>query len=132
MDYSFWKGSGRHRHVIRQTIAVISNKRYELPSFVLAPENFFARIAQRFGVQDIDFADYPRFSGTFKLQGDDEAAVRALFTPAVIEELELHPDITLEGRGGNLLIFRFKKRVKPEDFPGFHDEAQQLAQLFLP
>ena len=132
MDYSFWKGSGKHRHVIRQTLALISDKRYELPSFVLAPENFFSRFKENFGAQDIDFEAFPNFSQMFNLRGDDEAAVRALFTPAIIRELERHPGITLEGRAGNLLIFRFKKRVKPENFPRFLEEAQQLAQLFLP
>jgi hypothetical protein len=132
MDYSFEEGSGKGRRAFRHTLAVISDKRMELPAFVLAPQKIFSRIAQRFGAHDIDFDGFPRFNGTFKLQGDDEAAVRSLFTPVVIEELERHPDITLEGRAGNLLIFRYKKRVKPENFPRFHEEAQQLAQLFSP
>jgi hypothetical protein len=39
MDYSFEEGSGKGGRLFRQTLAIISNKRYELPSFVLAPEN---------------------------------------------------------------------------------------------
>jgi hypothetical protein len=132
MDYSFEEGSGKGRSIFRHTLAVIADKRMELPAFVLAPQKFFSRIAQKFGAHDIDFDAFPKFSGMFKLQGDDEAAVRALFTPAIIEELERHPDITLEGRAGNLLMFRAGKRVKPENFPRFHEEAQQLALLFVP
>ena len=132
MEYSFVEGSGRGARAFRQTLAVIFNKRFELPAFVLAPQKFFSWLAQRFGAHDINFDGFPRFNGTFKLQGDDEAAVRALFTPAVIRELERHRGITLEGRGGNLLIFRLRKRVRPKNFPQFHEEAQCLAQLFLP
>jgi hypothetical protein len=132
MDYSFEEGSGKGRRAFRHTLAVISDKRMELPAFVLAPQKFFSRIAQRFGAHDIDFEGFPRFNGTFKLLGDDEPAVRSVFTSAVIEELERHPDITLEGQTGKLLMFRAGKRVKPENFPRFHEEAQQIAQLFLP
>jgi hypothetical protein len=128
MDYSFEEGSGKGRRAFRQTVAVIANKQFELPAFVLAPEKFFSRL---FGAKDIDFDANPTFNRMFKLQGDNEAAVRAMFTPTVIEELERHPDITLEGRGGNLLVFRAGKRAKPEDYPQFHQEAQELAQLFL-
>jgi hypothetical protein len=132
MDYYFQVGGLKNKRGLRQTLALISDKRYELPAFVLAPENFFARFAENFGAQDIDFEAFPKFSQMFNLQGDDEAAVRALFTPAVIKELERHSDITLEGRAGNLLMFRARKRVKPENFPRFFEEAQQVAQLFLP
>lgn len=130
MDYYFLTGSGKSRRGLRQTLALIFDKQCELPAFVLAPEGFFSRVAQNFGAKDIDFDAYPKFSGMFKLQGDDESAVRALFTPAVIEELERHPGITLEGQGGYVLVFRAGKRIKPENFPQFHQEAQRLAQLF--
>lgn len=131
MDYYFQVGSGKSRRGLRQTLALIFDKQRELPAFVLAPEGFFSRVAQDLGAKDIDFDAYPKFNGMFKLRGDDEAAVRALFTPAVIEELERHPGITLEGRGGYVLVFRAKKRIKPENFPQFHQETQRLAQLFL-
>lgn len=131
MDYYFQIG-GKNKGALRQTLALISDQRYDLPAFILAPENFFYRFKENFGAQDIDFEDFPNFSQMFNLKGDDEAAVRALFTPAVIAELERHPDITLEGRAGYLLIFRARKWIKPQHFPRFHEEAQQLAQLFLP
>jgi hypothetical protein len=131
MDYYFQVGSGKSRRGLRQTLALIFDKQRELPAFVLAPEGFFSRVAQNFGAKDIDFDAYPKFSGMFKLQGDDESAVRALFTPAVMEEFERHPEITLEGQGGYVLVFRAGKRIKPENFPQFHQEAQGLAQLFL-
>jgi hypothetical protein len=133
MDYYFQVGGAKNKRGLRQTLALISDNRYELlPAFVLAPENFFSRFKENFGAQDIDFEAFPNFSQMFNLKGDDEAAVRALFTPAVIAELERHPDITLEGRAGNLLMFRARKWLKPQHFPRFHEEAQQLAQLFVP
>jgi len=128
IDYSFEEGSGKGRRVFRQTVAVIANKQFELPAFVLAPEKFFSRL---FGAKDIELDANPTFNRMFKLQGDNEAAVRAVFTPTVIAELERHPDITLEGRGGNLLLFRAGRRAKPENYPQFHQEAHELAQLFL-
>jgi hypothetical protein len=131
MDYYFQVGSGKSRRGLRQTLALIHDKQCELPAFVLAPEGFFSRVAQNFGAKDIDFDAHPKFSAMFKLQGDDESAVRALFTPAVIEALERHPEITLEGQGGYALVFRAGKRIKPENFPEFHQKAQRLAQLFL-
>jgi hypothetical protein len=119
VDYAFVEGSGKGARAFRQTLAVIFNQRLEIPVFVLAPQKFFSWLAQRFGAHDINFEGFPRFNGTFKLQSDDEAAVRAVFTKAVIRELERHPGITLEGRPGHLLIFRLRKRVAPKTFPGF-------------
>ena len=130
MDYYFMVGSGKNRGGVRQTLALISSKRLELP-FILAPQKFSSWLAQRFGAHDINFDGFPRFNGMFKLQSDNETAVRALFTPSVIEELERHPGVTLEARAGNLLMFRGGKWIKPEDFPQFLEEALQLAQLFV-
>jgi hypothetical protein len=133
MDYYFQVGGVKNKRGLRQTLALVSDKRYELlPAFVLAPENFFSRFKENFGAQDIDFEAFPNFSQMFNVKGDNEAAVRALFTPALIAELERHPDITLEGRAGHLLMFRARKWIKPQHFPRFFEDAQQVAQLFLP
>lgn len=81
-DYTYITGTGRSRHYHRLAMMLWEVPGASLPRFNLGPEGFFRRLAQRFGAQDFDFEGDDEFSRGYELQGDDEAAVRALFTAA--------------------------------------------------
>lgn len=81
-EYAWVTGGGRNSNRHRCTMVLWETEGAHLPRFSLVPEGFFRRIAQRFGVKDFDFDEDPEFSKAYQLQGDDEAAVRALFTPS--------------------------------------------------
>jgi len=127
-DYEFTVGSGRYAAVHRQTVAAIQLRDgVNLPAFLATPEGFFQRLGQKLGMSDIDFADQPAFSQAFVLRGEDEAPVRRLFDYRLTEALLRHPDWSVEGRGRWLLVYRKARRVKPEAFAEFHDDAIALA-----
>lgn len=130
MDYWYWTGGGKNRGHIPHTLALNCDKDHELPAFVLVPEGLFARMAQLFGSQDFDFSAYPKFSRTFKLQGEDEAAVRAVFTPAVLAELERHPGLMMEAKGQYMIFSREGGLIKGADLPQFLKDAQTISRLF--
>jgi hypothetical protein len=80
-EYTYVTGGGKNSSHHRLTVMLWESTETSLPAFTLVPEGFFRRLAQRFGAKDFDFEEDPEFSRAYQLQGDDEAAVRALFTP---------------------------------------------------
>jgi hypothetical protein len=80
-EYTYVTGGGKNSSHHRLTVMLWESTETSLPAFTLVPEGFFRRLAQRFGAKDFDFDEDPEFSRAYQLQGDDEARVRALFTP---------------------------------------------------
>jgi hypothetical protein len=131
LDYFWATGYGKSRRAARQTVALVVRAGAGLPRFFLGPEGVFSKIGQALGAQDFDFASHPKFSGMFKLKGDDEAAVRAVFSSGLIEELERNPGITVEGLGDHLIVYREGKSVMPEEIVRFQKDTAAIAQWVL-
>jgi hypothetical protein len=126
-DYQYTVGGGKHSHTWRQTVALIPAPP-GLPDFVLAPENIFHKVGQRFGYQDIDFDHSPEFSSRYLLRGADETAIRAAFSPDRLAFLAGQPGWTVESRGGYLGVYRAGKRCRPEDLPTLFADVQRVWQ----
>jgi len=130
-DHEYTVGSGRNSSQRRHTVCVVQNPRLALPHFSLRREIVLLdRIAELFGGVDIDFEEDPDFSRSFRLRGDDEAAVRRLFSGAV-RHFFVHTagtGVVVEGRGELLLVHR-GRLVRPEDASALLQQTQELAQL---
>lgn len=129
-------GQGSHRHSL--TVMLWESSAASLPRFTLVPEGFFNRLAQRFGTQDFDFEEDPEFSRSYQLQGDDERAVRALFTPARRALLMAEwPDGRrasrhhLAGAGTQLLWWREGRLPKPDDLDQLIADGDRLRRAFM-
>ena len=87
-EYTIYKtGTNGRRYPVQasQTVFRFQSQRMNLPGFVLSPESILDKIEDVFGYyQDIDFQQHPAFSRRYLLTGDNEAAIRKLFTPAVL------------------------------------------------
>lgn len=129
-ELSYVVGSGKRTRNYRQTVARFQSRMLNLPAFELRPEAVFLKIAQSFGMQDIDIAESPTFSGMYMLRGEDETAIRRLFTPAVVRYCETNRGLWISGAGDLLWVHREKRRVKPEELGGFVTEARQTFALF--
>lgn len=118
LEYSYTEGSsgdsegGSSTH--QQTVVAVSVGGAALPNFTLAREQFFHKIGQAFGYQDIDFDDFPEFSKKYLLRGEDEASIRSLFTQRLIEAYTSGLDCNVEVRSGWLFVYQHKKRIKPQ------------------
>lgn len=130
-DYQYTEGGGQNSATHRQTVAVAFSQQMDLPRFFLAPENFFHKIGKKFGMQDINFENFPIFSEYYLLKGDDEAAVRAVFTPGVLEYFQGNKvKQSLEGEGNRLVFYKINKREKGEDLPDFFEKFRHIVSLF--
>jgi hypothetical protein len=130
-EYEFTVGYGKSQHTIHQTIGRLRAPLLKLPSFLLFPETLFSKIGVMFGRTDVNFADSPDFSDQYILRGQDEPALRAIFSPALRNALAPLDHLTIEGADEVLFIFRMGRRVKPEDLVARIEEDKKILALFF-
>ena len=75
-------------------------------SFNLYPEGLIEKTKQSILSNDIDFNDYPVFSKSYALYGENEEAIRKLFTKPLLEFLEQNKGFSVEYRKGGMLIHK--------------------------
>jgi hypothetical protein len=131
-DYAYVISTGNSSNTIRQTVLYLTDAALHLPSFSLRPENFFHRVGQMFGYQDIDLDHHPEFSHAYLLRGEDESRVRQAFTGAVADFFERRTGSCAAGLGRELLFWRPGRLVEPGELDGLIRDGQELAQHFAP
>lgn len=82
MDYSYYNDLSGDGAWWSQTVALVKCG-VDLPHFILSKELPFEWIQKLRKLQDFDFPEHPKFNKLFRVVGEDEAAVRGLFTTAV-------------------------------------------------
>lgn len=129
-DYSYTIRSGRTSRTVAQTVIHFRLTQDSLPAFSLRPEHIWHEVGGWFGYQDIDFDSHPKFSRNYLLRGEDETAVRHLFSEPILNFYEQIPELCTEGRGHTLLIYRSGVRVGPEGMGSFLNEARDVLACF--
>lgn len=81
-------------------------EQYQEVSFNLYPEGFIEKTKQSILSNDIDFEDYPVFSKSYALYGENEEAIRKLFTKPLLEFLQQNKGFSVEYRKGGMLIYK--------------------------
>ncbi|MEY2520040.1 MAG: hypothetical protein QOF24_1799 [Verrucomicrobiota bacterium] len=129
-DYIYETGFGKYAQDTHQAVMRIQSPRLSLPKFLLYPESFFTKVAQSFGYIDFNFPEFPEFSKMYGLRGMDEAAIRHVFTPELIQFCREHPEINLEAYGNGFLLYRFET-VKPEAIAAFLEQGKRITALIF-
>ena len=132
LDYTYVTGSGRSQQTHRQTVAVFPAGARGLPDFTLAPENFFHKIGQMFGYQDIDFDGDEAFSNAYLLRGQDEAAIRSALNAVVRSFLAGSPGWTVQTQQGAAAVFKGERRCKPAELPSLLADALRILSGLSP
>ena len=130
-EYTYTTGSGRYSHTYHCAMMQWSAPNRDFPRFALAPEGFFDRVGQVFGVQDIDFGEDPTFSKSYVLKGSDPAAVQALFTAQVREALVARPGQHIAGAGQDLFWWRESSLPDPDKIDDFLADGDSASKLFI-
>jgi len=102
-----------------------------LPVFVLDRENFVTSFYHLAGLDDINFEQFPDFSKRFYLNGTDEAAIRAFFTPALVFFFESHPFYHIESNGQYLMIKGKDRTASIQEIKRMLAFTQELRALLL-
>lgn len=113
MDYIYTISSGKSSHTYRQTVYFKYSKALALPNFVMVPERWYHRVGTYFGMQDIDFPEYPEFSKHYLLRGDDEEYIRYHFNhPEMMRFFGSQDFYSMEGMN-YLLVLYVNDRILP-------------------
>ncbi len=114
-DYSYTISNGKTSVTYRQTVYFRYSKALALPTFVMVPEKWYHRIGTFFGMQDIDFVEYPEFSQNYLLRGSDEDYIRYHFHhPEMIRFFDQQGFYSLEG-SNYLMILYVHNVVLPQE-----------------
>ena len=132
LDYTYVTGGGKSQQTHRQTVTVFPDGARGLPDFTLAPENFFHKIGQAFGYQDIDFDGDDAFSSAYLLRGEDEAAIRSALNPVARSFLAGTPGWTVQTQQGAAALFKGERRCKPPELPAFLADALRILSNLSP
>ncbi|GAB5551916.1 MAG: hypothetical protein Sapg2KO_15070 [Saprospiraceae bacterium] len=128
-DITFDEGALMATEVYKTTVQIIHLPAV-IPLFILEKEHFldklFDRVMEMSGQRDIDFQLFTKFSKKFLLKGENEAAIRSFFTPALIEFLEQEDIYHIESNGDALLLFKYLRPAKAEELQKMLDFAQKL------
>lgn len=105
-DYSYAISSGKSSHTYRQTVYFRYSKLLALPHFIMVPEKWYHRIGTYFGMQDLDFVEYPVFSQNYLLKGNDEDYIRYHFDhPAMIRFFDNQGFYSMEGMNYLMILY---------------------------
>ena len=124
-DYQYTISTGKSSATYYQTVFFIQSKELGLPEMLIYPENFFHKIGELFGMQDIDFVEYPEFSRKFLVQGD-EWRIRRLMDEELTKFFLIERHWCLESLGFYLVFYRRKALVKPKSMKALFNKGMAL------
>ncbi len=105
-DYAYTVSTGKSSATFRQTVYFRYSKMLALPHFIMVPEKWYHRLGNYFGMQDIDFVEYPAFSQNYLLQGSDEEYIRYHFNhPDMIGYFNQQGFYSLEGMNYLMVLY---------------------------
>ena len=125
-DYRYTTGSGKHQQTHSQTVVFVESPQLVMPAFTMRAEGFFDKIGGVLGFQDIDFEEFPTFSGMYVLKGPNESAIRSFFSPEIIQFFESQPSVSVEGKNGALVFYQPQVRRKPEELKDLLTSAYEI------
>ncbi|MDF2456148.1 MAG: sulfate transporter [Cytophagaceae bacterium] len=124
-DLSIVSGGDFKAGVSNLTVLSVSNLRFGIPLFAMREERFFDNAF----LSDINFADHPKFSKTYKLNGFSEAQVREFFTKNLITYFENQDIYHIESLGSELIIYKHAQVASPQEIKSMMDFAKGLVEV---
>jgi len=106
-DYHYTVSTGQSSHTYKQTVYFRIHNELMLPAFQLFPEKWYHQVGKWFGMQDINFVEYPEFSKTYLLQGPQPVFIGKLFQDEnLIRHFKAHPGWSVEAVGKYFVMYR--------------------------
>jgi len=131
-DYCYTTSSGRNSYQHCLTV-IVSRLHGNAPSFVLGPEGISEKFEDFIMKKDIDFENHPEFSKKYYLKGEDKDAVKKVFGPELIRQIESMPKkIALQSDGKLVAFLMPGKKAKPEEWRDLIEEASKIFDLVDP
>jgi hypothetical protein len=129
-DYQYVVSGGKESSTRRQTVVIFELEKLDLPYFKLQPKNIFHKIGSIFKKKDIVFESYQQFSQRYVLTGEDETAVRRVFSDSVLSYFENNPGLNVEANRQKFMFYSSAKLVQPAQMQDFLQQGYDIFSLF--
>ena len=127
-DYSFQDYAGKHVH--RQSVLYLHSQQLGLPELMLQPETLLHKLGELFGLHDIDFVRFPKFSKQYRLTGEDEDYIRHHFSEDVLNYFTLNKGWSVEALGYYLLLYKQDVLLSPDQLEALFQRGLEVYRLF--
>lgn len=127
-DLEFTEGAFIAREVVKTTMMHIAFKN-EIPVFTLDKEGLLYLLYKLAGFKEISIKNHPDFNRRFYLSGEDQAAIRAIFTDELVLFLESNPYYHVESNGRSLMILKKERLLGVQEIKQMIYFGNQLSQL---
>jgi len=128
-EYQYATGAGTYRNVYDAAMVHWRLDGRSLPHFTLVPANTYLFRIGRIP-QEVDYPEDTTFSKAYVLSGEDQPAIRALFTPELRAALTAAPGQHVAAQGPDLFWWRERRLPPPDEFDPFLSEATRVAEIF--
>ncbi|MFT7121760.1 MAG: hypothetical protein ACJAZ9_001946 [Neolewinella sp.] len=129
-DYSFKKfGGSANNNTVYQTVFFIQSANLGLPELWMKPETIAHKLGELLGFGDIDFVRYPKFSGQYRLTGEDEEYIRHHFTDDVLNYFTLNKGLSMEGLGFYMIFYRKGTLIPSVQIEQFYNRGKEIYNL---
>ena len=104
----------------------------EIPIFTLDKEGLLYMLYDLAGFKDIAIDNHPDFNRRFYLRGEDEEAIRELFSDELVLFLESNPYYHVESNGHSLMILKKERLLGVQEIKRMIYFGQHLNELLQP
>lgn len=130
-DYQYTISTGNTSRTFNQTVYMVYSKTFGLPHFYMVPEKWYHRLGKVFGIDDIDFVEYPKFSKQYFLRGDDRDFIQHTFDQASILELfGMQSGYSLEGCNYVFVLYRHDKLLSKNHIRKLISTGEKITHVF--
>jgi len=109
-----------------ETVACLRSSSLELPAFTLE-----GRVGSAGNPHEVIFEGNPHFARAYSVAGDNEAAIRSAFTPAVLDFFSTHKNLNVQGSGERLATSLDGDLLSPKRIPQLVEQSVAIAHLFM-
>ena len=114
-----------------QSVVLIRGPKLDIPQFIMRPSHLGDKFMELFSNSDINFELYPRFSRNYVVKGPNETDIRYLMNEPFLEFFNVRPNWYLEGFKDMFILYRKRKRFKPDAIPVLHDLSLEVCAQML-
>jgi hypothetical protein len=128
-DYRYLSWNGNKMQQQTQTVFYLQSTQLGLPELWMQPETILHKIGELLGMGDIDFVRFPKFSGNYRLTGEDETFIRHHFSDEVLNYFTLEKGWSLEGVGYFMILYKKGRIMSPEAIEDFYQRGMKVFEL---
>ena len=130
MDVTFDEGAFFGKEIFHITPQIIDLPE-RIPVFTLEKEEFFDRVLQLAGYEEIDFKIFTEFSKKVVIKGPNKFELQSFFTKDLISFFNNSDIYHLESNGKQLLIFKYHRLASSKEIIKMIDFSKSLIHQLL-